>query len=137
MEADVIVLRSGHRVQTKQMLAFLEAIEGVHFVGAFRNAINEGSGVHYDLQLGTGFIGQWHTWKTGGNKALNRAIQRVTEHVRRLIGARTVEITASNELKTLQVIIDGRPYKLLELGAGMTQWIVSLGNALIGSPSFG
>ena len=117
-------------------MRLLETILQTQFVGPFRNAINEGAGGHFDTQIGTGFIAQWHNWKTGVSKAQNRAIERVTEDVRRLIGAQSLEITASNELKTLQVVLDRRPHKLQELGSGIAQMIVVLGNALIRQPSF-
>ena len=135
-ENGAIVLGDGRRLQTVQMMSLIDVVTRVQFIGAFRNAINEGSAGHYDIQVGTGFIGQWHSWKTGGHKAQNRAIQQITEDVRRLVGARTLEITASVELKTLQVIVDGRPHKLSELGSGISQLIVVLGNALIARPSF-
>ncbi len=131
-----ILLHDGRQVQTQAMSSLLDALIRVQYVGAFRNAINEGSGAHFDVQVGTGFIAQWHTWKAGASKAQNRAIQQVTEDVRRLVGARTLEVTASVELKTLQVIVNGRPYKLSELGSGISQLIVVLGNALISRPSF-
>jgi ABC-type Mn2+/Zn2+ transport system ATPase subunit len=111
-------------------------LTSTQYFGPFRNAINEGAGTHYDSQIGTGFINQWHQWKTGAQKSQNRAIERVTEDVRRLIGAKTLEINASNELKTLQVVIDKKPHKLQELGAGFSQLVVVLANALIRQPSF-
>ena len=122
--------------ETSRIDSFAAALVNVQYLGPFRNAINEGGGNHYDLSLGTGFINQWHNWKTGGNKSQNRAIQKVTEDIRRLMGARTLEVNASNELKTLQVVIDGKPYKLGELGAGMSQLIIVMGNALLRQPSF-
>lgn len=131
-----ISTRSGHQYDFGPLLTLLEQINTAQFYGPFRNAINEGAGTHYDAQIGTGFIAQWHNWKTGPSRAHNVAIQRVTEDIRRLIGARTLEISASAELKTLQVIVDGRPHKLQALGSGIAQLIVVLGNALTRRPSY-
>ena len=137
LESSGHVRRSdGTLVATRTLSNFIEAVRNARFFGPFRNAINEGAGSHYDVQVGTGFIAQWHQWKTGASKKQNTAIQRVTEDVRRLMGAKTLEINASIELKTLQVVVDGKPFKLLELGAGISQLIVVLGNALIQAPSF-
>ena len=117
------------------LLGFTKRLINAQYFGPFRNAINEGAGNHFDSQIGTSFINQWHQWKTGASKKQNKATERVTEDVRRLLGARTLEINASNELKTLQVVIDRRPQKLQELGAGFSQLVVVLANALIRQPS--
>jgi len=91
------------------LLNMMAVLSRVQFVGPFRNAINEGAGSYFDSQIGTGFIANWHSWKSGASKQQNRAIERVTDDVRSLIGAKSLEITASVELKTLQVILDRRP----------------------------
>jgi ABC-type cobalamin/Fe3+-siderophores transport system ATPase subunit len=135
-DKDGLVISDGRRYDTRSFMRFVDVVARIQFVGPFRNAINEGAGGHFDAQVGTGFIAQWHSWKTGASKAQNRAIQRVTEDVRRLIGARSLEVSASIELKTLQVVVDGRPHKLQELGSGIAQMIVVLGSALIRQPSF-
>lgn len=135
-DRDGLVTNDGQRYDLRSFARLADVVARIQFVGPFRNAINEGAGGHFDTQIGTGFIAQWHTWKTGASKTQNRAIQRVTDDVRRLIGARSLEISASIELKTLQVVVDGRPHKLQELGSGIAQMIVVLGNALIRQPSF-
>ncbi|MFM2057561.1 MAG: hypothetical protein RLY71_1946 [Pseudomonadota bacterium] len=120
----------------KLIFEFVDKLTGIQYFGPYRNAINEGAGDHFGIQIGTGFINQWHYWKTGPIKLQNRAIGRVTEDVRRLVGAKTLEINASTELKTLQVVVNGRPHRLQELGAGFSQLVLVLGNALIQKPSF-
>lgn len=134
--AETFTIASGETFDMGPLIAFVAALGKAQYFGPFRNAINEGGGGHFDSQIGTGFINQWHQWKTGPSKKQNRAIERVTEDVRRLIGARTLEINASNELKTLQIVVDRKPLKLQELGAGFSQLVVVLGNALIREPSF-
>lgn len=130
-----LLLATGESFETKPLVSFVESLVSAQYFGAFRNAINEGAGQYFDNQIGTGFINQWHEWKTGASKAKNRAIERVTEDICRLIGAKTLDISASNELKTLQIVIDKRPHKLRELGAGLSQLVVTLGNALIQKPT--
>jgi ABC-type Mn2+/Zn2+ transport system ATPase subunit len=133
---DFLIIGNGEKFSLAPLFRFTEMIGQIQYFGPFRNAINEGAGGHFDTQIGTGFISQWHQWKTGATKQQNRAIERVTEDVRRLFGAKTLEINASNELKTLQVVVDRHPHKLQELGAGFSQLVVVLGNALIRQPSF-
>ncbi|MGM9514561.1 ATP-dependent nuclease [Roseateles sp. DB2] len=114
---------------------FLQFLREIQYVGPFRNAINEGAGTHFDAYIGTGFIAQWNQWKTGPNRSQNRASQEVTEDVKRLIGAGSLDISATADGKSLQVVVDGRPHKLQELGAGFSQMVLILANALIKKPS--
>ena len=131
-----ILLTNGAVVSFAAMVELTDLIAKTQYLGPFRNAVNEGAGSYYDLQLGTSFVEQWHHWKTGGDKSKNRAISKVTEDIRRLINANALEINASIELKTLQLSIDGRPFKLSELGSGVAQLVVVLGNVLVKKPSF-
>ncbi len=135
-ESECIVLSDGSRVRYQTILQAAQAISDIQYIGPFRNAINEGAGAYYDLQLGTAFLAHWHSWKAGGNKEMNRAVIKVTDDIRRLMGVQSLEINASIELRTLQILIDGRPHKLSEVGAGIAQLIIVLGNALIRRPSF-
>lgn len=134
--AQTCVLSDQTKVSYSEMIQAAAALMNIQYLGPFRNAVNEGAGDYFDLKLGTSFLAQWHQWKTGGNKQQNRAIGRVTEDVRRLMGVQSLEINASTELKTLQIAIDGRPHKLTELGAGIAQLIVVLGNALVRGADF-
>lgn len=104
------------------------------YIGPFRNAINEGAGSYYDMAIGSSFIDTWHTWKTGVSKAQNRAIESVTSDIRNIFEYDRLEINASREQKSLSVYVNGNPYRLSELGAGLSQFIIVLGNAAIKKP---
>jgi energy-coupling factor transporter ATP-binding protein EcfA2 len=106
------------------------------YIGPFRNAINSGAAQYYGLSVGTEFIHVWHEWKTGENKAAAIAIERVTEDIRKIFGFRKLEIAASQRLNTLQIAVNGRPYKLRELGAGLAQFILVFGNAAFRKPDY-
>jgi energy-coupling factor transporter ATP-binding protein EcfA2 len=105
------------------------------YYGPFRNAINQGAGEHYDLRVGTSFIDLWREWKTSGVKQKSRAIDQVTEEIRRLFEFDRLEISASDQLKTLIVSVNGQPYLLSELGSGLAQFIMVLGNAATSPPT--
>jgi energy-coupling factor transporter ATP-binding protein EcfA2 len=105
------------------------------YIGPFRNAINTGAAKYYDLHVGTGFVQLWDNWKTGSQKSQNRAIEEVTEDIRRIFDLRKLEIAANPDRQTLQVNIDGQPHKLHELGAGLAQFIVTFGSAATQRPS--
>ena len=105
------------------------------YIGPFRNAINVGTGDYYDIKIGQSFIETWHAWQTGNMKKQNSAITDVTENIRHIFSFESLSISASQQLKTLQVNVNNKPYKLTEMGAGLAQFIVVFGNALINEPS--
>ncbi|RFC34450.1 MAG: putative ATP-dependent endonuclease of the OLD family [Candidatus Nitrotoga sp. MKT] len=106
------------------------------YIGPFRNAINEGAGTYFDLAIGSAFISTWNQWKTGGVKAHSRAIESITANIRQIFEYESLEINASVQLNTLATSINGKPYRLSELGAGLSQFIIVLGNAAIAKPSY-
>ena len=119
----------------KDLFEIIRAFYGAKYYGAFRNALNQGSSQHYDFQIGTSFIDLWNHWKTAGNKAKSRAIGKITEEIRTLFEFDQLEINASVSLKTLLVTINGHQYRLNELGSGISQFIMALGNAATSTPS--
>lgn len=103
---------------------------------SFRNAINIGSGNYFDISIGTGFVSQWHDWNVGGNKFQNNSIQKITDDIRKIFRYDALQILASKELNTFQVYINGKSYKLQEIGSGIAQFILVFGNATVRQPSF-
>ncbi|WOH59772.1 ATP-dependent nuclease [Bradyrhizobium sp. BWC-3-1] len=119
----------------RDLLEIVRAFRDARYYGAFRNTLNQGSSNYYDFQIGTAFIDLWNNWKTAGNKSHSRAITKITEEIRRLFDFRQLEINASVSLKTLLVTIDGNQYRLGEMGSGISQFIMALGNAATSAPS--
>jgi len=117
------------------LVEIFRAFLGAKYYGAFRNALNQGSGQYYDFQIGTAFVDLWNNWKTSGNKAHSRAIGKITEEIRRLFEFEQLEINTSVSLKTLLVTINGHQYRLGELGSGISQFIMALGNAATAQPT--
>lgn len=118
---------------------FLELFKDLYtciYIGPFRNAISEGAGSYFDLSIGTHFIDQWNNWKTGPTKRENILIEKITEDIRNIFEFTKLEINASLQLKTLQFIINNKPYKLKELGAGISQFVIVLGNIAIKEPAY-
>jgi ABC-type branched-subunit amino acid transport system ATPase component len=107
------------------------------YIGPFRNAINVGTKTDYfDIQVGASFIGRWRSLKTGNDKRGNELIMRITEDIARIFDFEQLEIDASDDGQTLQLFINRKSYKLPELGSGLTQFILVLGNAAIRQPSY-
>ena len=104
------------------------------YLGAFRNALNLGAASYYDLTIGTGFISTWDHAKYGEHRAGAEAIIRVQEAIRHLFGFRSLDISASPDNQKLRVFVNGKPFDIREQGAGLTQFVLSLGNVAIKQP---
>jgi len=113
---------------------FCDLFAASTYVGPFRNAINEGAGTYYDLAIGTTFIDTWDQWKTGPNRQQNEVIQAISDDIAHIFEYHRFEINAADNPRTLQAIIDGKPYRLRELGGGLAQFIVVFGNVAIRRP---
>lgn len=123
------------RVELSEFIDAMKMLSDARYYGPFRNAINQGAGQYYDFVLGTGFMDRWQMWKTSGNKRQSLAIQDVTEEIRRIFGFKSLEINTSPSRNTLIVAVDGKPYRLNELGSGISQFIMMLGNVATEQPS--
>ncbi len=113
------------------------ALSSTVYIGAFRNAINiGGSDSYYDMTIGEQFIMLWDSLKSGRVKKENDAALKLTEDIKRIFEYDSLEINASSDNRTLQVIVNGKPYRLEELGSGLAQFIVILANIAAKQPSW-
>lgn len=128
--------RRGNLADLSPVFELSRLVTQAIYIGAFRNTINVGAGAYFDIQVGTAFIETWHQWKTGPSKANNERIQNVSRDIQQIFRHNQLEIIAAKESNTLQINADGKPYKLHELGGGIAQFIVVLGNVAIREPSF-
>jgi ABC-type sulfate/molybdate transport systems ATPase subunit len=124
------------RVDASLLIQLGKELSQTLYLPATRIAIGEAQGNAYDLQFGSSFIQLWDNWKTGPSRAQNDAIQRITEDITALFGFNRLEITATPDNKDLHVAVDGRSFKLRELGAGIAQFIIVLANAGTRSPTW-
>ena len=131
MNNEIYLMGQKVSLDYSDFINLMDTLFNSFYIGAFRNAINQGSGSHYDLPIGTSFISTWNQWKTGAAKKQNTVIQNVTDDIARIFDFKSLQINYSDQLKTLQVIINNKPYRLDELGSGIAQFIVVLGNVAI------
>jgi ABC-type cobalamin/Fe3+-siderophores transport system ATPase subunit len=107
------------------------------YLGPFRNAVNiGGSADYYDIQIGQPFITNWKTLKTGYQKKQSEATYKLTDDIRRIFGFQTLDINASDDGQSLQLMIDGKSYKQSEVGSGLIQFVLVLVNAAVRNPSY-
>ena len=129
-----IRMPSGRLFDCSAMMSSIADVAGTMYVGPYRNIISENQNDYYDLEIGNRFIGTWHNWKSGPSKKHNMAIQSISENIRNIFKFDRLEINPSAIGNTLHVILDGKPYRLTELGAGLAQFIIVFANAAIKQP---
>ncbi|MBI3430755.1 MAG: AAA family ATPase [Hydrogenophilales bacterium] len=135
-EATLLRYTDGRAVDFSKMFAFILDLHNSKYFPAFRNAINEGAGSYYDIPVGTALVGSWDVWKAGAVRAHKIAISRIEREIADLLGFRSLQINADQSGKTFDVIINDRPMKLYEVGAGVAQLIIVFAAALVHQPPY-
>ncbi len=119
------------------IFAAFDMLKNAFYIGPFRNAINLGTNDdYYDIQVGQAFIQRWRVLKTGTSLAQNEATFRLTQAIKDIFGFEDLEINPSSDDTTLQYFVNGRSYTASNLGAGLTQFVLTLANAAVKSPSY-
>lgn len=124
------------KIDYNPLIEFSQALAGARYFPAFRNAINEGAAHYYDVPVGTSLVAAWDNWKAGSVRAHKIAISKVEHEIAQLLNFATLQINADQSGKTLDLIIDGKPHKLYEVGAGVAQLIILLAAALVSKPPY-
>lgn len=114
----------------------LRALSASIYIGAFRNAVNDGASSYYDLEVGTAFVQRWDEWKSGEQIDKAERIREITTVIRKIFGIDELEIYASQSNKEMIALVNGKHHRLSELGSGFAQSAITLGNAAIRKPSF-
>jgi hypothetical protein len=68
------------------------------YLGPFRNAVNVGLGSYCDLRNRREFIASWDGFKTGDNRAQNRAAIGVEKELQKIFSLDRLEITPEDAL---------------------------------------
>ncbi len=116
-------------------LAATDILAGAKYIGPFRNALNIGAQEsYYDIQIGRTFVATFNTYKAGPEASKNEAMVELLDEVRRIFGYAKLDANATPGGETLQLSVDGRSFRLSELGAGFAHFLVVLVNVLVQKP---
>lgn len=132
-DAPILRNRETLGMDVSRLFNEIAAMAGAFYIGPFRNTVHLGGPgtPYYDIAIGEAFIAKWRAWKTGNDRAKNVVIRTLTEDLRELFGFRSLDINASDDNRSLKLFVNNQPYQLDELGSGLAQFIVVLGNAAI------
>ena len=124
-------------IETGELLQVLSDLHESIYIGSFRNVINVG-GVqdYFDISVGNRFVDAWRQFKSGETKSHNEAAHAVTEDIKNIFHLQHLEINPSGDGSTLQMLINGKSYRLDEVGSGLAQFIIVLINVAIKEPPF-
>jgi energy-coupling factor transporter ATP-binding protein EcfA2 len=125
----------------QHILSAFKMLADTYYVPAFRHIspLTPAEGAvqnYYDINVGRPFIDMWHGLQAGTSKEGREQIYRLINEIKGNFGFKELQITAAMNRNSLQLIIDGRSFSLQELGSGIAQFIVVLGNAAFKKPSF-
>lgn len=136
----------GNNVQTRQgdvvadlgpiTTAFRDLAQSM-YIPAFRHILRGATGPNqFDIEVGEPVVKKWSQLKFGANSEQRDSCHEVTDEIRQLLGFDQLSIDASDDKTHLQLRIDGRSYRLDEVGAGTAQVIVVLFMAALRKPKY-
>lgn len=124
-----LVVGSTRVAEFQPIFEALAPLERTTYLAAFRNAVNIGGNqTYYDIQVGENFLKAWKTFKSGNIKQNTTAAYNLTQDIKRIFGFANLEINTADDGQTLQALVNGRPFRLDELGSGLSQFILVLAN---------
>jgi AAA domain, putative AbiEii toxin, Type IV TA system len=94
------------------------------------------SGKLYDISVGKPFIENWHTYQTGDKKSSTEMIDSLVADIQKLFRYERLQIQASATGRDILVVANGKSLRLSDLGTGIGQFIVLLGNVAFQQPSW-
>ena len=104
------------------------------YLPAFRNLINQGGATYYDIVVATDFIKLWDEWKNGNDVSKRRVILGVEKDIQTVFGFKEFSVNPTPAKDTFTIRVDDRTERVRELGAGISQFIMVLGNVAIKTP---
>jgi len=111
---------------------FVDLFKGLHnnlYIASFRNVLNlSGESNYFDIKVGKDVAATWRQYKTGDNISLNNLAIKITEDIGKIFEFNDLDIDASDNLQTFKIRIDGKPYRLIDIGSGFVQFLVTLVN---------
>ncbi len=109
-------------------------LHAAYYVPSFRHITafspaTGGPNSYYDTNVGRPFIEMWHIMQSGDSRSNRGRVHRLVDEIKEIFAFEELQINPSLNKNDLQLIINGQPFNLHELGAGLAQFILVMGNA--------
>jgi ABC-type cobalamin/Fe3+-siderophores transport system ATPase subunit len=108
----------------------------VRHVTSFAPDSGETQGRFYDIFSGKSFIGEWALNQQGKSKTYTQIIREITNDIKKIFRYQDLEIIADQNRRNILIVADGKSLRLGELGTGLAQFIILLGNIAFRTPSY-
>ena len=135
---------SGVVADFRHLFGACSSLKDAYYIPSFRHltpfsptagSIGRGS-TYFDINVGKPFIELWHTLQTGTLGRDRQRISRLVKEIQQVFGFKDLQVNASLGNDTLIFTIDGKTLKLEELGGGVAQFVVVLGNVALRNPTY-
>lgn len=144
LPGDIRVEGDGRVIHSGMVKGFLDllgeafkTLSQTLYIGPFRNPVNIGSNeAYFDIQVGQAFIQRWHEYKSGPQVGRNEAARKVEKQIQHIFELADLQINATPDQKGLQLFLNDRSFKLSEVGAGFTHFLVVLANVAVSKPTY-
>jgi ABC-type Na+ transport system ATPase subunit NatA len=123
------------RARTSFLQALCDPLCNILYAGSYR-AITSGGSNSFDLALGQQFVAQWRKLKTGGQSSQNEISVKLEREIQALFNLQSLQINATEDGSSLQVIVNDSSFKIGELGSGLSHFILLLTQAAVARPSY-
>jgi ABC-type cobalamin/Fe3+-siderophores transport system ATPase subunit len=138
-EGEQVYIKRGttERDYLNNLLHSFQAIADSIFIGPYRNALNsEPKDQHYDILVGRSFLKQWRTIRAGTNKHTMRQSSELLEEIRSIFDYQQFNVDVTEDGNSLLFFVDNNPYRMDEIGSGITQILMVLATALARQPQY-
>jgi len=125
------------QINIEPILEVFKILKDSIYIPAFRNVVNIGADQeYYDISIGEAFIRTFSQWKLGYQNYQSQIVQSVIEDIKSLFEYKNLEINPSDDKKNIILTIDGKVYKINEVGSGIVHFILVFLNTALKQPPF-
>lgn len=139
VEAKILAL-NGVRGDISHLLKALGLLARCFYCPSVRHATpfaaDTPSGKLYDIYVGKPFIEAWNRNQQGGGKEATEIVDSIVSDIQRLFRYNRLSIHSASHNRDLLIVANGKSLRLTDLGTGISQFIVLLGNIAFAKPTW-
>jgi ABC-type cobalamin/Fe3+-siderophores transport system ATPase subunit len=129
-----LVSSTGELVDARWFFALVRHLISALYLAPFRSVYHQATEQHEDFLTGTRLVERWRELKVGGARQNTLTALEAERVIADIFGFRSLQIDATVK-NDLQLIIEGKPYRLRDVGHGVAQFVIAVINFLYLKPS--